>query len=83
MIAIPTIIIIVLGVILSIYVLVANIDSQRKIVTMIFYGVWVIIWAVLLYLLWRESSYAASWWLLLIAITIMLVYFMVIVIFDL
>lgn len=79
----PTIIISVLGAIVVIYTAVApNVDENRRIFGIVLMTLWTIIWALILWVLWRECQREASWWLLLIPVIMMALFFILIIVID-
>lgn len=80
----PTIIIAVLGASLTIYTAVApNIDNSRRGFGAILIILWTLLWALLLWILWRNNNRAAAWWLLLIPSISIILFFVFIVVMDL
>lgn len=79
----PTIIISVLGAIVIIYTAVApNVDENRRVFGVVFLLLWTLIWAILLWVLWRECHRSASWWLLLIPVIAMALFFVLIIVMN-
>lgn len=79
----PTIIISILGAIVIIYTAVApNVDENRRIFGVVFLLLWTLIWAILLWVLWRECHRSSSWWLLLIPVITMALFFVLIIIMN-
>ena len=79
----PTIIISVLGAIVIIYTAVApNVDENRRIFGVVFILLWTLIWAILLWVLWREYHRSASWWLLLVPVIAMALFFVLIIVMN-
>src|SRR5437870_128064 len=79
----PSIIISVLGAIVIIYTAIApNVDENRRLFGVILMTLWTILWAVLLWVLWNECHYSASWWLLLIPVIAMALFFILIIILN-
>ena len=79
----PTIIISVLGAIIIIYTAVApNVDNNRRIFGIVLIALWTAIWALILWVLWRECHRSASWWLLLIPVILMAIFFILIIILN-
>lgn len=79
----PTIIMSVLGAIVIIYTAVApNVDENRRIFGVVFLLLWTLIWAILLWVLWRECHRSASWWLLLIPVIAMALFFVLIIVMN-
>lgn len=80
----PTIIISVLGAIVVIYTAIApNVDENRRVFGVILMLLWTAVWAIILWVLWRECHRSASWWLLLIPVILMAIFFVVIIILNL
>jgi hypothetical protein len=79
----PTIIISVLGAIVVIYTAVApNVDENRRVFGIVLMVLWTLIWALILWVLWKECHRSASWWLLLIPVIIMALFFILIIIMN-
>jgi len=79
----PTIIISILGAIVVIYSAIApNVNESRRVFSIVLMILWTLIWALILWVLWRECHRAASWWLLLVPITIIVIFFIVIVVLN-
>lgn len=79
----PTIIISVLGAIVVIYTAVApGVVNDRRIFGIILMILWTIVWALILWVLWKECHRAASWWLLLIPVIIMAIFFILIIVMN-
>lgn len=79
----PTIIISVVGAVFVIYSAVApNISSDRRIFGSIMLALWTIVWALILWVLWRECHRAAAWWLILVPLAVMILFFVLIIILN-
>ena len=79
----PSIIIGVLGAIVVIYIAVApGVATDRRLFGVIIMALWTIVWALILWVLWKECHRVASWWLLLIPIAIMAIFFILIIIMN-
>lgn len=79
----PTIIISVLGAIIVVYTAVApNVNTDRRIFGIIMMTLWTIVWALILWVLWKECHRAVTWWLLLIPVAIMALFFIVIILMN-
>lgn len=79
----PAVIILISGTILVIYSAVTtHITPSRRIFGSILLAIWTIIWAILLWVLWRECHTQACWWLSLIPLTLMFALFIVIIVFN-
>jgi hypothetical protein len=77
----PVILISVLGAIIVIYTAIApGVDQNRRVFGIVLMILWTLIWALLLWVLWRECHRAAAWWLLLLAVTAMILFFVLIII---
>lgn len=80
----PVIIISMVGAIFTVYTAVApNIDSNRRVFGVVLLILWTVIWALLLWVLWRECRQSTSWWLLLIPLTAMILFLVLIIILNL
>jgi len=79
----PTIIISVLGAIIIIYTAIApNVNNDRRVFGFVLIMLWTIVWALILWVLWKECHKASSWWILLIPVSIMILFFVVIIILN-
>lgn len=80
----PMIIISILGIALLIYTAVApDIDSSRRSFGVVLIILWTLLWALLLWVLWKENQRAAAWWLLLISSVSILLFFILIIVMNL
>ena len=80
----PTIIVSVLGAIVVIYTAVApQISTDRRILGIVMITLWTIVWALILWALWKEHHIEATWWLLIIPVAIMALFFVLIILMDL
>ena len=78
------IILLILGAIIVMYTAIApNITSERRIFGIVITILWVAIWTVILWVLWRNNSYESTWWALLIPITMLLLFFILIILLNL
>ena len=76
----PTILISIIGaVLLIVTAVVPNIDSNRRIFGIIFIFLWSLVWALILWVLWKECHRSTSWWLLLIPVAILAIFFILII----
>jgi len=79
----PSIIIGILGAIVVIYTAVApKVSTDRRLFGVVLMTLWTIVWALILWVLWKECHRSASWWLLLIAVIIMAIFFILIIIMN-
>ena len=79
----PTIIISVIGAIIIVYTAVApNVNNDRRIFGIVLMTLWTIVWALILWVLWKECHRAATWWLLIVPVTIMALFFILIIIMN-
>ena len=79
----PTIIISILGAIIIIYTAIApNVNNDRRVFGIVLIMLWTIVWALILWVLWKECHKASSWWILLIPVSIMIFFFVVIIILN-
>lgn len=77
----PPILMAIMGVIIVVFTAVApGIPNDRRLFGVIILTLWTIVWALILWVLWREGRYGATWWLLLIPSAIMILFFVVIII---
>ena len=76
----PSIIIGIVGAIIVIYTIIApGVPGDRRIFGTIMMALWTAVWALILWVLWRECKKAATWWLLLIPVIIMAIFFILII----
>jgi len=79
----PTIIISILGAVVVIYTAVApNVDNNRRVFGVVLMLLWTIVWALILWVLWKDYHRPASWWLLLIPVIIMALFFILIIVMN-
>lgn len=79
----PTLIISLFGAVIIIYTAAApDIDQSRRIFGAVFILLWTLLWAFLLWTLWRECHHEATWWLLLIPSIAMFLFFVLIIILN-
>jgi hypothetical protein len=79
----PSVIITVLGIIVVIYTLFApNITTYTRIYIAITLVIWTIVFALILWWLYRWNFYAAAWWVLLISVVVAAVFFVVLILFG-
>lgn len=79
----PTIIISVIGAVIIIYAAVApGVDQNRRLFGVIFTLLWTAIWALILWVLWRECHRSASWWILLIPVALIMLFFILVIILN-
>lgn len=79
----PTIIVSVLGAIVVVYTAVApNVNTDRRIFGIVMMTLWTIVWALILWVLWKECHRAATWWLLIVPVAIMALFFILIILMD-
>lgn len=79
----PMIIISIIGAIIVIYTAVApNIDETRRVFGVVFTILWTLIWAIILWVLWRECYTSMTWWLLLLPTTLIILFWIAIIIFN-
>lgn len=80
----PVIIVSIVGGVMVIYTAVApGVSTNRRAFGAILLGLWTIAWALILWVIWRECHHPATWWLLLVPITLMVIFFVLIVVLDL
>lgn len=80
----PTILISVFGGILIVYTAVApDILNNKRVFGIVMIGLWTLLWALLLWVLWRDKYYAISWWMLLVPVTVILLFFILVIIMNL
>jgi len=79
----PTIIISVLGAMVVIYIAIApNVNDDRRLFGVVLLALWTAVWALILWVLWKECHRSATWWLLLIPVIMMALFFVVIIILN-
>lgn len=80
----PSIIISIIGGIVVIYIAIApGISSGRRIVGIVLMFLWALVWALILWVMWKDCHHAISWWLLLIPVVIMSLFFVLIILMNL
>lgn len=79
----PSIIIGILGGIIVVYTTVApGISGDRRVFGAVIMVLWTAVWALILWVLWKEGNKAVTWWLLLIPIIVMVTFFILIIVLD-
>lgn len=79
----PTIIVIIIGGTLVIYTAIGpNLNDNRRLFGVVLITLWTIVWALILWVLWKKCHKAPSWWLLLIPVGIMVLFFVLIIILN-
>ena len=77
----PTIIISVLGAIVVMYTAIApGVDENRRIFGVIITILWTVMWALILWVLWKDCHRSATWWLLLVPVALLAVFFILIIV---
>jgi len=80
----PSIIIIIIGIVLVIYAAVdPSIDNNRRVLGIILIVLWTALWALLLWVLWRNGRRVTAWWLLLIPSISIIVFFVLVLTMNL
>jgi hypothetical protein len=80
----PTIIISAIGAGLLMYTAVGqNIPQDRRIFGIVMIILWTLLWALILWVLWREYHIAAAWWLLVIGVAIIVIFFVIVIALNL
>jgi len=78
-----SIVILILGAVVVIYSAVApGVDQSRRIFGVVMMLLWSILWALILWVLWKNGKRDTSWILLIIPVTIMLIFFVFILIMN-
>jgi hypothetical protein len=79
----PSIIIILIGVILVMYVAIApGVNSNNRVFGVVLLTLWTAMWSIILWVLWRECHQSIAWWLLLIPFIMMILFTVIIVIMN-
>lgn len=79
----PTIIISVIGAILLMYTAVApNLDINRRLFGVMLILLWCAMWALILWVLWKECHRPTTWWLLFIPVILVLIFFVLVIIVN-
>lgn len=80
----PSIVMIIIGLVLVIYALVdSSIDNDRRVLGIILIILWTALWALLLWVLWKNGRRATAWWLLLIPSISIIIFFVLVLILNL
>lgn len=80
----PVIIVSVIGGGIVIYTAVApGISSDRRTFGVILITLWTLVWALILWVMWKECHHPATWWLLLIPLVLEILFFILIILLDL
>lgn len=79
----PTIIISIFGAVLIVYTAVApNIMTNKRVFGIVMIGLWTLLWALLLWVLWRDKYYGISWWMTLVPVTVILLFFILVIVLN-
>ena len=79
----PAIILALIGGILVVYTAIApGVDTNARIFGIVLLTLWTIMWALILWVLWRGCRRSISWWLLLIPLIVMGLFFVLIIIMN-
>jgi hypothetical protein len=77
------IIMLIFGGILLIYTAMGtNINTNVKIFGIIMILLWTLLWAFLLYLLWKDNFITSTWWMLVIGFSVLTFFFLLIIILN-
>lgn len=80
----PSIVMIIIGLVLVIYALVdSSIDNDRRVLGIILILLWTALWALLLWVLWKNGRRQTAWWLLLIPSISIIIFFVLVLILNL
>jgi hypothetical protein len=78
-----SIIILIMGGIIAVYSAVApGVDNNRRLFGVVLTLLWTAVWALILWVLWKEKQYTAAWWLLLVPTSLLLLFFVVIILLN-
>lgn len=78
-----SIIVCVTGFIIVLYIAInPYIDFQRKFFGTILLTLWTILWGLILWRLWEDGYEAQCWWLLVVPITLIVLYFILIILLN-
>lgn len=75
----PSIIIIIIGLAAIIYISVVSMMPGRKIFSLILVSLWVLIWAIIIYITWINCMITVSWLLLMIPIIFILIFVILVI----
>ena len=78
----PAIIVGIIGIILSVYTLVGPVFENRKLFGFTLIILWTLLWFIILWKLWSLDKYVNTWWLLLLPVTIMILFFVLIILLN-
>ena len=79
----PSIIILLLGAFVVIYsAAIPNIQTNQRLFGILVAIIWSVIWAVLLWVLWKDNLRRMSWFLLLLSTTLLFIFFIVIIVLN-
>lgn len=79
----PSIIVLIIGMCMVIYIGVApGINPNRIALGITLILLWSILWALILWVMWKKKNYFCAWLLMVIPLILMLTFFLVVIIFD-
>ena len=79
----PSIIIAVIGAVILMYTAVApNVDINRRLFGIMMVLLWCTMWALVLWVLWKECHRPVTWWLLFIPVILVLIFFVLVILAD-
>lgn len=79
----PSIIIAVIGGVILMYTAVApNVDINRRLFGIMMVLLWCTMWALVLWVLWKECHRPVTWWLLFIPVILVLIFFVLVILAD-
>ena len=79
----PAIILALIGGVLVVYTAIApGVNTNARIFGIILLTLWTIMWALILWVMWRDCHRSISWWLLFIPLTVMGLFFVLIIIMN-
>ena len=80
----PTILMACVGAGLLMYTAIGqNIPSDRRIFGIVMILLWTLLWAVLLWVLWKDGHLASAWWMLVLGIGIIVLFFVIVIALNL
>ena len=78
-----SIIVLLFGAVIVIYAAVApNVQTTRRVFSVVMMLLWSILWALVLWLTWKDGKEVSAWLLMIIPITLMIIYFVLILIMN-
>lgn len=80
----PVIIVLIIGLIATIYAFFAiDVLQSRRIFAGIILGLWTLIWVLILWLMWSEHHYRATWWMAILPVFVIVLFVVLVLVFNL